>query len=120
MADNCGNHSRKHLSPEVYERVAALHGMPLEDTIRFVQATVSGEYRYLAHLLDQADVHPGIANLEVDCAAIRLPSTSGKALILSYTWDWLENKTLNERADALAQELIAAVEEGRLRKPNVA
>src|SRR5689334_18123356 len=115
MADDCGNHSKARLSPEVYEHVAALHGMLLEDTIRFVQATASGEYRYLAHLLDEANVHPRIANVEVDCAAIRLPSTSGKALILSYTWDWLENKSLNERADALAQELIGAVEEGRLK-----
>ena len=117
MTDASVNHGRSKLSPELYEREASLHGMLLEDAVRFIQATASGEYRFLADLLKEAEVYPGIAGLDVDCAAIRLPSATGKRVVFSYTWDWLENNNLNERADALAQKLITAVEEGTLSRP---
>jgi hypothetical protein len=49
-----------------------------------------------------------IEGLDIDCAVLKLARRPGqKALTLTYTWDWLENHSVEERAARITEQLLA-------------
>ena len=112
------SHLKGKIPKELYDRLAAANALLLQDAVHFVQARTDPDLKDLVAVLAEATVHPGMQDLEMDCALLRFTRTSsGKALFLSYTWDWLHELTLSRRAAAVAGDVMKALDKGELLRP---
>src|SRR5262245_48216260 len=112
------SHLKGKIPKDLYDRLAEANALLLQDAVHFIQARAGPDLQYLVAVLDEATVHPGMQGLDMACALLRFTRTaSGKALMISYTWDWLHELTLSRRADAVAGDVMKALDKGELRRP---
>lgn len=58
-------------------------------------------------VLEGGELFDEVAHLDIDCAVLRLKPRAGqKAVLLTYTWDWLEGHTVEQRAAEITEQLL--------------
>ena len=78
--------------------------MLLAEALDYIESHAPSEA--VRSVLEGGELFDEVEDLDIDCAVLRLKGRSGqKAVILSYTWDWLENHTVEERAARIREQL---------------
>ena len=97
MAERCDNHRKGTLSPEEYTAEARQRTMLLAEALDYIES--HGPSEAVRAALEGGELFDEVEDLDIDCAVLRLKGRPGeKAVILTYTWDWLESHTVEERA----------------------
>src|SRR5262245_17428248 len=93
------------MSPDEYTKEARRHTMMLAETLDYIES--HGPAEAIRSVLEGGQLFDEIEQLDIDCAVLRLSPRAGeKAALLTYTWDWLEGHTLEERAARISEQLL--------------
>jgi len=93
------------MSPEAYTAEARRHTMLLAEALDYIESHAPAAS--IRSVLEGGELFDEVAGLDIDCAVLRLkPRPGQKSVMLTYTWDWLEGNSVEERAARISEQLL--------------
>lgn len=107
---DCLNHR---LSPDEREAEALKYAQKLCDALNFALQSTRYSNPEMNQILERGEVYASVEGLEMDVAAIGFPKTRMDAgYTLGYTWEFLEENSIEELAQVIIEQVGEAQEEG--------